>query len=95
MAYLGKNREDWLAWDAVALIEEGKRHPCEILIDQGSADQFLERELRPDLIEKAALSAGQPLTLRYHEGYDHSYWFIQSVIGDHVAHHARILGGYL
>ncbi|WP_336945226.1 S-formylglutathione hydrolase [Asaia sp. HN010] len=91
-AYLGRNRETWKDWDAVSLIESGKRHPREILIDQGTADQFLARELRPDLIENAAARAGQPLTLRYHEGYDHSYWFIQSVIADHVAHHARLLG---
>ena len=91
-AYLGDKRESWAAWDAVSLIESGRRHPKEILIDQGTDDQFLARELRPDLIENAAARAGQPLTLRYHEGYDHSYWFIQSVISDHVAHHARLLG---
>ncbi|NVN00878.1 MULTISPECIES: S-formylglutathione hydrolase [Asaia] len=91
-AYLGDDQESWAAWDAVSLIASGRRHPNEILIDQGTADQFLAQELRPDLIENAAAEAGQPLTLRYHEGYDHSYWFIQSVISDHVAHHARLLG---
>ncbi|GAB6853961.1 S-formylglutathione hydrolase [Asaia astilbis] len=92
-AYLGSDRKLWAEWDAVSLIEAGRRHPGEILVDQGTADQFLAQELRPDLLENAAASAGQPMTLRYHDGYDHSYWFIQSVIRDHVAHHARLLGG--
>ncbi|BAT19906.1 S-formylglutathione hydrolase [Asaia bogorensis] len=91
-AYLGSDRKAWAQWDAVSLIEAGRIHPASILIDQGVADPFLAQELRPDLIENAAAAAGQPLTLRYHEGYDHSYWFIQTVIRDHVAHHARLLG---
>ncbi|WP_122040029.1 S-formylglutathione hydrolase [Asaia bogorensis] len=91
-AYLGSDRDIWAQWDAVSLLEAGRVHPASILIDQGVADPFLAQELRPDLIENAAAAAGQPLTLRYHEGYDHSYWFIQTVIRDHVAHHARLLG---
>lgn len=91
-AYLGSDRDIWARWDAVSLIEAGRVHPASILIDQGVADPFLAQELRPDLIENAATAAGQPLTLRYHEGYDHSYWFIQTVIRDHVAHHASLLG---
>ncbi|MDR6182307.1 S-formylglutathione hydrolase [Asaia bogorensis] len=91
-AYLGCDRKAWAQWDAVSLLEAGRIHPASILIDQGVADPFLAQELRPDLIENAAALAGQPLTLRYHEGYDHSYWFIQTVIRDHVAHHARLLG---
>ncbi|WP_122050011.1 S-formylglutathione hydrolase [Asaia bogorensis] len=91
-AYLGSDRDIWAQWDAVSLLEAGRVHPASILIDQGVADPFLAQELRPDLIENAAAAAGQPLTLRHHEGYDHSYWFIQTVIRDHVAHHARLLG---
>lgn len=91
-AYLGQDRSGWEQWDAVSLLLAGRRHPASILVDQGVSDQFLARELRPDLFENAASRAGQPLELRYHAGYDHSYWFIQSVIADHVAHHARLLG---
>ncbi|CDG38123.1 MULTISPECIES: S-formylglutathione hydrolase [Asaia] len=91
-AYLGSDRDIWAQWDAVSLLEADRIHPASILIDQGVADPFLAQELRPDLIENAAAAAGQPLTLRYHEGYDHSYWFIQTVIRDHVAHHASLLG---
>lgn len=91
-AYLGSDRKAWAQWDAVSLLEAGRIHPASILIDQGVADPFLAQELRPDLIENAAAAVGQPLTSRYHEGYDHSYWFIQTVIQNHVAHHARLLG---
>ncbi|GBQ16290.1 esterase [Swaminathania salitolerans LMG 21291] len=92
-AYLGSDRKAWSRWDAVSLLNAGHRHPTAILIDQGTSDTFLSQELRPDLLEQAAADAGQALTLRYHDGYDHSYWFIQTVIADHVAHHAGILRG--
>jgi len=62
-----------------------------LLIDQGLADQFLAEQLHPDLFEAACLAAGQPLTLRRHEGYDHGYYFISSFMADHLAHHARQL----
>ena len=91
-AYLGTDKARWAEWDAVSLLQSGRKHPCEILIDQGTADQFLARELQPDLFEDAASAAGQFLRLRYHDGYDHSYWFIQGVIAEHVAHHVRVLG---
>lgn len=89
--YLGPNHNAWAFHDAVLLFGAGQRHPREILVDQGEADQFLAEQLLPDALERAAAAAGQALTLRRHPGYDHSYWFIQGVIGDHVAHHARIL----
>ena len=92
-AYLGPDRAGWSAHDATLLLEAGHRHPHEILVDQGEADQFLSGQLRPDYLEQAAAAAGQPLRLRRHLGYDHSYWFIQSMIADHVAHHAAILAG--
>ncbi|SFK56144.1 S-formylglutathione hydrolase [Methylocapsa palsarum] len=89
--YLGPDRKTWAEWDATALVESGRRLPP-ILIDQGLKDQFLERELHPHLFEAACAKAGQKLTLRRHEGYDHGYYFIQTFVGDHIAHHKAILG---
>ena len=62
-----------------------------ILIDQGLADQFLAEQLHPEVFEAAAAAAGQTLTLRRHDGYDHGYYFISTFIGEHIAHHARVL----
>ena len=62
------------------------------LVDQGLADKFLERELRPELLEAACAAAGQGLRLRRHAGYDHSYYFIATFIDDHLRHHAAALG---
>jgi S-formylglutathione hydrolase len=90
-AYLGPDRAEWAAHDATALIAAGRRCPP-LLVDQGEADQFLEAQLHPHLLEAACAAAGQPLTLRRHPGYDHGYWFVQSVVADHVAHHAALLG---
>ncbi|HEX9963423.1 MAG TPA: S-formylglutathione hydrolase [Allosphingosinicella sp.] len=84
--YLGADRSAWRAHDAVALIEDGARVP-EILLDQGGADSFLERELRPGLLEAACRDAGIPLTLRMQEGYDHSYFFISTFMEDHLRWH--------
>jgi len=88
--YLGDNREGWAAHDACALIAAGARLPG-LLIDQGLADQFLESQLQPELIEAACAAAAIPLTLRQHSGHDHSYWFIQSFIDDHLRWHAERL----
>ncbi|MGF6228936.1 S-formylglutathione hydrolase [Inquilinus ginsengisoli] len=88
--YLGPDQSTWSAWDATALVEAGARCP-DLLIDQGEADQFLERELHPHLLEAACKAAGQPLTLRRHPGYDHGYYFISSFIADHIRHHAGVL----
>jgi S-formylglutathione hydrolase len=85
--YLGEDRAGWRRYDSVALIEDGARLP-ELLVDQGSADTFLERELRPELLEAACRDAGIPLTLRMQEGYDHSYLFIASFMEDHLRWHA-------
>lgn len=90
-AYLGEDRSAWRAHDATALLEDGRRHPGTILVDQGEADRFLAEQLRPELLADACARAGQPLQLRRHAGYDHSYFFVASVIGDHVAHHAAAL----
>src|SRR3546814_5068871 len=62
-----------------------------LLIDQGDADEFLDGQLRPQLLQAAADAAGHPLQLRMPPGYDHSYYFIASFIGDHIAHHAAAL----
>lgn len=88
--YLGEDRAAWREYDATSLVA-AHRFPGTILIDQGEADRFLSEQLRPDLFESACRAAGQPLTLRRHPGYDHSYWFIASVVEDHLRHHARQL----
>ena len=91
-AYLGEDRESWQDYDATALIANAcARTP--LLVDQGSADEFLDVQLRPQLLEAAARAAGHPLTLRMQPGYDHSYYFIASFIGEHVAWHAKALAG--
>lgn len=91
-AYLGPDREAWKAHDASVLIEAGKAKSFDdILVDQGLGDQFLENQLKPELLEAAAAKAGQKLTVRRHAGYDHSYFFMASFIGEHVAYHAARL----
>ena len=91
-AYLGADEADWRAHDAVALIEDGARLP-ELLVDQGTADSFLDSGLRPWLLEEACGKAGIPLTLRMQEGYDHSYFFISSFMAEHIGWHAARLKG--
>jgi len=90
--YLGPDKEHWAPHDATELVKAGARFPGEILIDQGGADNFLEEQLKPRLFEQACADAGQPMELHIRAGYDHSYYFIASFIGDHIAHHARALG---
>jgi len=91
--YLGEDREAWRAHDASAIVQSlsDPANRPEILIDQGLADPFLERELHPHLFEDACNRVGYPLRLRRHEGYDHGYYFIASFIEDHLRHHARRL----
>ncbi|HTV52790.1 MAG TPA: S-formylglutathione hydrolase [Steroidobacteraceae bacterium] len=92
--YLGADRGQWSEHDACALMlrsAEARKRPA-ILIDQGLADQFLERQLRPERFEEACAEAGQALKLRRHPGYDHGYYFVASFIEDHLRHHARQLG---
>ncbi len=88
--YVGSDRATWREYDACALIEDGARVP-DILVDQGTADGFLEGQLKPELLDAACKSAGQPLTLRMQEGYDHSYYFISSFMADHLKWHAERL----
>lgn len=91
--YLGDDRSTWETYDASMLMARTRRpYPEGILIDQGLADQFLEQQLRPEAFEAACATAGQPLTLRRHAGYDHGYYFISTFVADHVAFHAEALG---
>ena len=85
--YLGANRAAWQVHDATELVKAGARFDGTILVDQGSADEFLDEQLKPKLFADACEAAGQPLSLRIREGYDHSYHFIASFIGEHIAHH--------
>jgi S-formylglutathione hydrolase len=88
--YLGADETTWRAHDAVSLLQDGKT-VADILVDIGEADPFFERELKPELLEAACKSAGVPLTLRRHAGYDHSYFFISTFMADHIAWHAKRL----
>ncbi|HET7731900.1 MAG TPA: S-formylglutathione hydrolase [Usitatibacter sp.] len=91
--YLGADREAWKAHDATELMarQSSPPYPAGILVDQGLDDKFLAEQLKPELFEAACAKVGQPLTLRRHPGYDHSYYFIQSFVADHLRHHARAL----
>lgn len=91
--YLGESKESWLQHDASALLEnvEDATQNAEILIDQGLNDPFLKEQLRPELFEAACKKVNQPLNLRLQEGYDHSYFFIQTFIGDHLKHHYELM----
>ncbi|AWP82163.1 S-formylglutathione hydrolase [Bordetella bronchiseptica] len=91
--YLGPDRQAWEAYDASALMRTLRQpYPEGILVDQGLADGFLVEQLRPELFEAACRHAGQPLTLRRHEGYDHGYYFISTFIEDHIRFHVERLG---
>ena len=88
--YLGEDREAWRRHDAVALIEDGAR-VSELLVDVGTADPFLAKELKPELLRQACESAGIGLQLNLREGYDHSYYFISTFMADHLRWHAERL----
>jgi S-formylglutathione hydrolase len=88
--YLGQDRDAWRAYDATALIADGARVPA-ILVDQGGADNFLEAQLKPELLGIACEEAGIDLTLRMQPGYDHSYYFISTFMDDHLRWHAKRL----
>lgn len=95
---LGADRSTWRHWDATALLEAGQRligpdGDLPLLVDQGTADPFLQSQLQPEALAAAAVSAGQPLDLRLQDGYDHSYFGIASFMVDHLNHHARGLLG--
>lgn len=86
--YLGQDRSTWRSYDATELVQVCQ-FPRSILIDQGTSDQFLANQLLPEIFQKACEGVGQPLTLRFQEGYDHSYYFIASFIEDHIRFHAE------
>lgn len=89
-AYLGTDRSAWAQWDATELVATAtERLP--LLVDQGDADEFLGGQLQPQRLQAACEAADHPLQLRLQPGYDHSYYFIASFIGDHIAHHAKAL----
>jgi S-formylglutathione hydrolase len=96
---LGPDPQEWLAWDASALLSAGQGpvgpdgSPLPLLVDQGSADAFLASQLQPEALEAAAAASGHPLSLRRQDGYDHSYFFVASFIDDHLRHHAAALLG--
>ena len=89
--YFGDDKEKWQASDAAHTIETVGQQYTSILVDQGAADEFLaDGQLQTSKLQQACAKAGQPLTLRYQAGHDHSYYFIQSVIEDHIEHHWRM-----
>lgn len=88
--YIGDNRRDWAQYDSCALIAKAEKH-LPILVDQGEADNFLEEQLKTDLLIEAAEKAEYPMQIRFQPGYDHSYFFIASFIGDHLEFHANFL----
>jgi S-formylglutathione hydrolase len=89
-AYLGENKKTWRKYDATQIVKK-RQFPSKILIDQGTTDTFLEHQLLTDKLAIACEKVGQPLRLRYQKGYDHSYFFITTFIGDHIKHHAKLL----
>jgi len=88
--YLGDDRASWREYDAVALIEDGARLP-DLLVDQGTADNFLDTELKTHLLDEACRNAEMRAQIRMQEGYDHSYFFIATFMAEHVAWHAERL----
>ena len=88
--YLGLDKATWRPYDACALIEDGAR-VADILVEQGTSDNFLEEQLKPHLLAEACEKAGIPLTLNMREGYDHSYYFISTFMADHLRWHAERL----
>ena len=86
--YLGSDRTHWAPYDATELVKSGAR-TAHILIDQGTDDKFLAEQLNLHLFEKACMEAGQALTVRRQQGYDHGYYFISSFVEDHFRHHAK------
>lgn len=89
-AYLGEDRETWKQWDATELVKAGAQ-PVPLLIDQGTGDEFLAEQLHPDVLDDACQERDFPITLRMQKDYDHSYHFIGTFIGEHLAFHARKL----
>lgn len=90
-AYLGKDTDSWQVYDASVLLRQATQK-IPALVDQGEADEFLIEQLKPEMLETAAMASDYPLQLRRHDGYDHSYYFIASFIEDHLRFHASHFG---
>ena len=88
--YLGQDRESWKNYDTCELIRAGARQ-IPMLVDQGEGDAFLTEQLRTELLETTCEELEYPATIRRQAGYDHSYFFISSFIGSHIAFHAHEL----
>ncbi|KAG6453646.1 hypothetical protein O3G_MSEX008251 [Manduca sexta] len=90
--YLGEDKAKWVEWDATELVKKYEGPPLTLLIDQGAADKFyIEKQLLPENLVEACRSVGVPVILNLREGYDHSYYYISSFIGEHFDFHAKIL----
>ncbi len=90
--YLGPDTDTWREYDATELVAR-RPYPGPILIDQGTGDQFLAKQLLPEKFSAAAEKSGQELRLRMQPGYDHGYYFMQTFMADHLQHHAKRLAG--
>lgn len=88
--YLGDDRSAWAAYDASLLVAQRRFH-TPIRIDQGNADEFLAEQLYPDRFVEAAQRSGTPVELHRHDGYGHGYWFVLSLVDEHLRHHAALL----
>jgi len=88
--YLGNDKSTWAAHDACELVKTAD-NPIPMLVDQGRADGFLEEQLKTDLLIQAGEASNYPMTVRYQDDYDHSYYFVSSFIGEHIAFHANNL----
>lgn len=88
--YIGPDRETWQQYDTTALVRTAEKH-LPVLVDQGEADNFLAEQLKTELLEQACTASGYPITIRRQAGYDHSYFFIASFIGEHIAFHMEHL----
>ena len=88
--YLGDDKKKWREYDATCLLDDGYKFP-KFLVDQGTNDEFLDIGLKPELLKEACQRNQIEIELRYHEGYDHSYYFISSVLGDHLRWHNKYL----
>lgn len=89
-AYLGEDQNAWKQYDTVELIRTAKEQ-LPLLVDQGLSDEFLDNQLRPELLRSTCADTGHPLILNLRAGHDHSYYFISTYISEHIAHHAATL----
>ncbi len=89
--YIGSDKQAWEQYDSCSLVRAAEDKKFELLVDQGVADSFLAEQLKPELLTQACSDNDYPLTLRMQDGYDHSYYFIATFIGEHIAFHAKQL----